>query len=200
MSTVRRWYEELDEPTAALVGQLVYDEYPDDEQLEEAVDLAEGYQIDALGLDADDRAKLEAAIAELAKRLHADDPRHRFLRMYDELELAERLQRFYREGEHAGYQHGALEGTEYAPYPLYVDFDAISQLMNPDFTGEMIGEQYIEFANLLAEPDGEPDDCYAHLAIDPQTTMVYLMEPSGNPELIAKDLDGLLARLKVAKS
>lgn len=26
--------------------------------------------------------------------------------------------------------------------------------------------------------------------------MVYLMEPSGDPELIADDLDGFLARLK----
>lgn len=194
MSIVRDWYENLAVDVIELVDQLVGGGSTD-EQLEEVVDMAEGYGIDAMGLDDEDRAKLEDAIAELEQRITAADPRHKFVRMHDEIELCERLQRFYATGEHATYQHRHLSDTAYAGYPLYVDFDAIATLGNPDFTGQTIGDHYVEFANLLEAPDGAPDDCYAHLAIDPATTKIYLMEPSGDPELIADDLDGFLARL-----
>ena len=38
-------------------------------------------------------------------------------------------------------------------------------------TAQTIGEQFIEFANLLSDPDTDPEgyECYAHLAIDPES-------------------------------
>jgi hypothetical protein len=123
--------------------------------------------------------------------------KHPFLEMYSDTELAGRLRRFYESGEVAAYQHKSLAGTAYMPDPMVVDFEVIDNLENPDFTDETIGEDYIEFANLLLDPETDPEgyECYAHLAIHPVTTAVYLVEPSGEPEHIADDLDGLLARL-----
>ena len=194
MSVVRDWYDALAKEEAELVRQLVAAEEPSDEQLEEATDLVEDYTIDAMGLDDSDREKLEAAVAELAKRLHQADPRHRFLRDNDDVALAPRLQQFYQSGEYQRYQHKQVEAA-YAE-SLHVDFDGLAMLINPDFTGESIGEQYVEFADLKYSPDEAPGECYAHLTIDPQTTMVYLVEPSGEPELIADDLESFLAGLK----
>jgi len=69
---------------------------------------------------------------------------------------------------------------------------------NPDFTAETIGSEYVEWANLIFDLEGDLDgtECYAHLAIHPATTAVFLMEPSGDPLPIADDLDGFLARLE----
>jgi hypothetical protein len=195
MSTVRNWYEQLSQEVAALVRQLVAADDPSDEQLEEAPDLTKDYTIDALGLSDDDRTKLEAAVTDLEARMQKDDPRHRFLKDNDGIEIAERLRRFYEDKENEKFQHAALE-VDYAEDPLYVDFDNLALLMNPDFTGEMIGEQYLEFADLKYSPGEDPGECYAHLAIDPMQTTVYLLEPSGDPELVADDLDAFIARLQ----
>jgi hypothetical protein len=125
--------------------------------------------------------------------------KHRFLSMHGEVEgMSERLKNFYEKGEYKDFQHRYLDDTEYMPEPMYVDFDVIDDLENPDFTEEFLGEGWLEFANLIADLEADPEgyDCYAHLAIHPQTTKVYLMEPSGDPELIGEDLDAFLARLK----
>lgn len=124
---------------------------------------------------------------------------HPFLHDNSEIELADSLKSFYEKGDYKKYQHHILGDIEYSE-GLHVDFDVIDALMNPDFTEEMLGEGYVEFANLIydLETDPEGHECYAHLAIHPQTTKVYLMEPSGDPELIADTLQGFLARLKPA--
>lgn len=111
--------------------------------------------------------------------------------------MAPALRSFYAEQEHETYQHWHLKDTAYMPGALFVDVDDIADLMNPDFTEESIGKNYLEFANLTANLETDPGghECYAHLAIHGQSTKVYLMEPSGDPKLIAESLDAFLAVL-----
>lgn len=49
--------------------------------------------------------------------------------------------------------------------------------------------------NVTAEEAQSARECPAHLAIDPVSTAVYLMEPSGSPEKLADSLEAFLARL-----
>ena len=78
--------------------------------------------------------------------------------------------------------------------PLFVDFDATGMLINPDFADEEVGET-LPWARLAESIDGDPRECPAHLAIDPVSTAVYLMQSSGNPEKLADSLEAFLARL-----
>ncbi len=190
------WLAEQDAELIELVYQLLHHDNPDDEQLAELPELP-SWSMDAAGIGGDDAERLTAAIEVLAARMHAADPRHRFIRENTEVELAPRLVAFYEQSEHENYQHKCLRDTNYAPYPLHVDFDVIADLCNPDFTGETIGDDYLEWANLIENVESDPDgtECYAHLAIHPTSTQVYLMEPSGAPELIAATLDEFLAKL-----
>jgi len=190
------WLAELDAELIQLVYQLLHHDNPDDEQLAELPELP-SWSMDAAGISGDDAERLTAAIEILASRLHAADPRHYFIRTNVDVELAPRLAAFYKGNEHTKYQHQCLRDTNYAPYPLYVDFDLIADLCNPDFTGEAIGDDYLEWANLIEDVESDVDgtECYAHLAIHPTSTHVYLMEPSGAPELIAASLDEFLAKL-----
>ena len=126
---------------------------------------------------------------------------HKFLEMHKDAKVSDRLKKFYDSSEFEKYQHTKLLETEYLPNdPMYVDFNEIDNLENPDFTDETIGDVYLEFANLLADPETDPEgyECYAHLAIHPESTKIYLMEPSGDPELIAESLDDLLKKLSAA--
>lgn len=193
-----KWYRSLNPKISGYVNEILHLEAPSAHQLEEVPELARDFGIEMLELDDADREELEAAVEELERLMVEADPRPKFLRMNDDVELAPRLREFYEGGDHARQQHRFLEGTAYAPYRLYVDFDQIGSLINPDFLDETIGEQYIVFANLMESPESEPSECYAHLAIDPVATTVYLVEPSGDPELIAEDLDAFIARLRQA--
>ncbi len=195
MSDIRQWYDALPPDVAGLVRSLVAVAEPTDEQLAEAPDIAEGYAIEAMELDDEARRRLVAAIDDLQQRMQQTDPRHRFLREHADAAMADRLRGFYEDEEYAQYQHAQLVAA-YASKPLFVDFDMIADLINPDFTAESIGAQYVEFADLKYAPDEAPGECSAHLAIDPETTTVYLLEPSGSPEHIADDLDEFIAKLK----
>jgi hypothetical protein len=121
----------------------------------------------------------------------------KFLSLHRDVELSKRIQDFFEQEEYKLYQHKFLKSTGYAPQPLYVDFEKIGQLENPDFTEETIGDDYLVFARLCFNLKDKPGDdgCYAHLSIHPETGKVYLLEPSGDPELIGKNLDAFLGRL-----
>lgn len=121
-----------------------------------------------------------------------------FLKRHKNVVLCERLAAFYNDSEYEKHQHSYIEGTQYMQEPLFLDFERIKRLDNGEFADETIGETYLPFANLTADLESDPQghDVYAHLAIDPTTTVIYLVEPSGEPELIAKDLDAILSRLQ----
>ncbi|MBL4632430.1 MAG: ParB N-terminal domain-containing protein [Kofleriaceae bacterium] len=121
-----------------------------------------------------------------------------FLEANQGIALSERLTAFYDSKEYEKYQHRYIDDTSYMPSQMFVDFDRIKQLENGEFADGTIGTTYVPFANLTGDVDNDPMgyDIYAHLAIDPTTTKVYLVEPSGEPELIGENLDAVLARLK----
>jgi hypothetical protein len=198
VSIVRTWFDSLDDDLRAGVMELIgLEREPSDEQIAEVVDIAATeWRFEAAGLGPPLRERLQAAIAALEEGLRAADPRHRFLRENEGREMHPTLVAFYETGEHARHQHCALTDLRYAPFPLYVDYDDIAWLRNPDFTVEKIGPAFVPWANLAERAGGDNSECYAHLAIDPATTKVYLLEPSGNPELVADDLDSFLARLR----
>lgn len=190
MSTVREWFERLSPELRAVVIEVVAVEEPTDEQLEEIDELVEDGGLDQIDVDDETREAFEAALAELV----AADPRHRFLRLHAAEELAPELVRFFEAGRHAAFARARLDGTAYAPFPLFVDFDATGMLINPDFSDDETGET-LPWARLAESIDGDPRECPAHLAIDPVSTAVYLMEPSGSPERLADSLESFLARL-----
>ena len=197
MTITREWYESLEADAIELVDLLVCRPNASDEQLAECVDMLTDYSIDSLQLSADDRALLETSILELASRLKDEDSRPKFLRMHENVDLCARLRRFYEAREFSDYQHATLENTSYMPGAMFVDFERLAHIANPDFTASTIGQQYLEFANLIVDLEADPEgfECYAHLAIDPITTSVYLLEPSGSPVHIADDLDKFIQRL-----
>lgn len=183
MSVIRSWYVHLPEDVQAGVKKFIgLAREPSDEQLAEAVDLAEkDFCFDIAGLTGPLRDKVEAAIRDLALAMKAADPRHRFLRNNDGQKIHPRLRRFYDEREHVAHQNRALEGLRYRPYPLYVDFDDIAWLRNPDSTAATIGAQHVPWANLAEKPGGDNSECYAHLVIDPVSTVVLWSSPRETP-------------------
>ncbi|MCA9612607.1 MAG: hypothetical protein R3B99_29025 [Polyangiales bacterium] len=190
MSIVRDWFERLSPELREVAIEVVAVQAPTDEQLEEIEELVEDGVLDQLDVDDETREAFEEAVEELV----AAYPQHRFLRLHADEELAPELVQFFETGRHATFARARLDGTEYAPFPLFVDFDATGMLINPDFADEEVGET-LPWARLAESIDGDPRECPAHLAIDPVSTAVYLMQSSGNPEKLADSLEAFLARL-----
>lgn len=190
MSTVREWFERLSPELREVAIEVVAAREPTDEQLEELEELVEDGVLDQIDVDDETREAFEAAVEDLL----ASDPRHRFLRIHAAEELSPELVRFFETGRHTEFARARLDGTAYAPFPLFVDFDATGMLINPDLADDEVGET-LPWARLAESVDGDPRECPAHLAIDPVSTTVYLMEPSGSAEKLADSLEAFLARL-----
>lgn len=190
MSIVREWFERLSPELREVAIEVLAAEEPTDEQLEEIDELVEDGVLDQIDVDDETRDAFEEALAELV----AAYPQHRFLRLHADVALAPALVEFFESGRHATFARARLDGTAYAPFPLFVDFDATGMLINPDFADDELGET-LPLARLAESIDGDPRECPAHLAIDPVSTAVYLMQASGSPEKLADSLEAFLTRL-----